>query len=348
VGQGSDGSFGSGGATSSSLSRGIPSPAAIVSGLKSPKKRTCVTIGAILCLLVAIAVLATLSSYDPVRAMERIEDQEVQVDSKIAADTAAQSKIEAVQEQLKQMREDPSLTPSARRSMKKESKALTVDKNKIARELTKLRAQRKLTQKKLTKVVQQVKKAKVRGGSGYACVTGQCYQTDRYFGGADCPNPGKAGWRNIRSAVECQRKCQTSKCCKAFVFKAQMKTCWAKRAAQTATQRRGWVTGRKCCSACKLAAEATGGPAGCFLNATIIRGGDCKPRVQTTLANCQQRCQSIECCEWFSWDSPRAAAMAASGAFIPPTTRGMCAFKAMAGQKQPPMMSSTSGPKCCK
>ena len=74
------------------------------------------TIGAILCLLVAIAVLATLSSYDPVRAMERIEDQEVQVDSKIAADTTAQSKIEAVQEQLKQMREDPSLTPSARRS----------------------------------------------------------------------------------------------------------------------------------------------------------------------------------------------------------------------------------------
>ena len=95
-------------------------------------------------------------------------------------------------------------------------------------------------------------------------------------------------YTNVKSAVECQQKCQDLATCKYFVFKWRINTCWLKRAENpTKTSCRDCTYGPKTCQ-------------DCFLNQTDISGNDIArlTRIQSP-GDCQQKCRDTPNCNYF-------------------------------------------------
>ena len=208
------GSGGSDFTRSSARSRvGAPDVSSIVRSLKTPRKSIIVALAGALCLLLGVAVLATLASYDPVRAMERIETQEDVIDNQLSTDSDALEKIEAVQAQLTAMRDDPTASASQRANMQDEVNQLGKDEAKIRADIARQRAKKRTTQTKLKQVVKEVKRGKKRAGAGATCITGNCAVRSSRIMGADCAFSGKFGLVDIKSRAECQRMCQKAQDC---------------------------------------------------------------------------------------------------------------------------------------
>ena len=208
---------GGGGNFTRSSAVGAPNVASVVRALKTPRKSMLVALAGTLCLLLGVAVLATLASYDPVRAMERIETQEDAIDGQISTDEEALAKIESVQAQLKEMRDDPTASASQRANVQYEVNQLGKDEAKIRTDIARQRKKKKTTQTKLKQVVKEVKRAKKRAGAGATCITGNCAVPNSRILNANCASSGKAGLTNIKSRAECQRMCQKARDCKVRV-----------------------------------------------------------------------------------------------------------------------------------
>ena len=177
-----------------------------------PKKTTLVALVGILLLLVGVAALVTMTSYDPVRVMEHMQMQEGALEEDIAADT---DRIHAVQSQLRALRDNPgSLSSVSKQGIAAATASLKMDEASIRANLARLRKSKQSVNSKLQRVTADVMVAKQAGGSREECTTGQCYTVGSFFVTNDCLVPGPQGLNMISSAEECQRECQTNRCCK--------------------------------------------------------------------------------------------------------------------------------------